>query len=68
MKKLNETENLTQLLNLSLVIRSRIIGECRITKATFLNWTNGKTPIPFWAKEKINKITKDMVDREVFKN
>jgi hypothetical protein len=49
-------EELKQLLQLSSRIRERIITECRITRATLSNCQNGKTPIPFWAGEIIDKI------------
>jgi hypothetical protein len=59
-------EELKSALDLSERIRDRIIDECQITRVTFWNWRNEKTPIPFWAKEKINLITKEMLGREVF--
>jgi hypothetical protein len=49
-------EDLKQLLELSSRIRKRIVNECQITRATLSNWLNSKTPIPFWAKEKIDMI------------
>jgi hypothetical protein len=61
-------EELRTILELSDQIRDRIIEECQITRATFYNWKNEKTPIPFWAKEKINEITKETLDKEVFIN
>jgi len=47
-------------------IRIGIITDCKITRATLWNWANGKTPIPHWAKEKINRITKYEIGKEVF--
>ena len=50
-------EDLKTALNLSEQLKERIITDCQITRVTFWNWKNGKTPIPFWAKEKINMIS-----------
>jgi hypothetical protein len=49
-------EELKEAISISSRIRSRVISECQITKQTFLNWVNEKTPVPFWAEEKIHKI------------
>jgi hypothetical protein len=59
-------EKLKLLLNLSAHIRERIIKECRITRATLANWLNKKTPIPFWAKEKIDLIIMQETDKRIF--
>ena len=59
-------EELKTLLDLSERLRERIIEECQISRVTFWNWRNGKTPVPFWAKEKINLITKEISGKEVF--
>lgn len=71
-KRLNKNkimnEELKTLLDFSERIRERIINDCQITKVTFWNWRNGNTPIPFWAKEKINMITKEIAGKEVFVN
>ena len=61
-------EELKMALNLSEHLKDRIISDCQITRVTFWNWKNGKTPIPFWAKEKINGITIEMLGKEVFIN
>ena len=69
-KRLNKNkimnEELKTLLDLSDKIRERIIDECQISRVTFWNWRNGNTPIPFWAKEKINTITKQLSGKNVF--
>ena len=62
------SEELKELLEFSEIIRERIISECRITNATFLNWKKDITPIPFWAKERINAITEQIVGKKVFAN
>ena len=59
-------EDLKQILELSSRIRERIINECQITRATLSNWLNGKTPIPFWAKEKIDVIVMEETGHKVF--
>ena len=59
------TEDLKAVLSLSERIKERIIGECKITRVTLWNWTNGKTPVPFWAQEKINSITQELLEKEV---
>jgi hypothetical protein len=59
-------EELKQLLQLSSRIRERIIAECRITRATFSNWQNGKTPIPFWAEGIIDAIVLKEAGKTVF--
>jgi hypothetical protein len=60
-------EDLKQVLNLSSHVRERIINECQITRGTLHNWLNGKTPIPFWAKEKIDLIVNEDFGRKIFK-
>ena len=59
-------EELKAALELSEQLKERIISDCKITRVTFWNWKNGNTPIPFWAKEKINRITSEILGREVF--
>ena len=59
-------EELKGVLELSDKIKTRIIDECQITRVTLWSWVNGKTPIPFWAKEKINSISKEILGKEVF--
>ena len=59
-------EDLKQVLRMSERIRIDILLDCKITRATLHNWENGKTPIPFWAKEKINRITLDVIGKETF--
>lgn len=59
-------EELKAALELSECLKERIISDCKITRVTFWNWKNGNTPIPFWAKEKINGITKEILGKEVF--
>lgn len=59
-------EDLKTVLDLSDQIKRRIIEECKITRVTLWNWANGKTPIPFWAMEKINSISKEILGKEVF--
>ena len=63
---MNKDLNFADILDISVHLRWRIINECRISNATFWNWRSGKTPVPFWAKEKINIITKDLLGQEVF--
>lgn len=62
------SEELKELLDLSEMLRVRIIKDCRITNMTFWNWRNGKTVVPFWAREKINTITNEIAGKEVFPN
>ncbi|MDR2915587.1 MAG: hypothetical protein LBV74_12270 [Tannerella sp.] len=59
-------EELKKLLDLSSRIRSRIKEECQITRITLYNWLNGKTPIPFWAKEKIDIIVMEETGNKIF--
>jgi len=59
-------DELKNLLDLSDRLRERIILECQISRVTLWNWQNGKTPILFWAKEKINLIAKEISGKEVF--
>ena len=59
-------EELKMALDLSEHLKERIISDCKITRVTFWNWKNGKTPIPFWAKDKINVITIEILGKEVF--
>ena len=59
-------QNLKQVLTISDQIRNDIRKECKISNATLWNWSNGRTPIPFWAKEIINEITKDALGKELF--
>lgn len=71
-KRLNKhkimNEELLSMLDLSEQLKERIINDCHITSVTFWNWKKGNTPIPFWAKEKINLITRDIAGKEVFIN
>ena len=59
-------ENLKRVLDLSDQLRVRITAECKISRATLLNWAHGRTPIPFWAEERINKVTKELMGEEIF--
>jgi hypothetical protein len=59
-------EELKSVLNLSDKFRDRIMRECKVSRVTVWNWANGKTPIPFLAKEKINLITKEILGKEIF--
>ena len=59
-------EELKNLMTLSERVRSRIIEECHISRVTFWNWLNGNTPIPFWAKEKIDAISLQEVGKTIF--
>jgi hypothetical protein len=59
-------EDLKQVLKLSSRIRERIINDCHITRATFSNWLNGKTPVPFWAKERIDVIVYEEIGKKIF--
>jgi hypothetical protein len=60
------SKELKRVLETSLRIRDNILKDCQITKATLSNWSTEKTPIPFWAKEKINKITQTEIGKELF--
>ena len=59
-------EELKKVMELSERVRNRIIEECRISRVTFWNWQNGKTPIPFLAKEKIDEIMLQEVGKTIF--
>jgi len=61
-------DNLNSVLSITLQMRLRqmIVRECRISRATLSNWLTGKTPIPFWAKEKIDTIIQQELGRTVF--
>ena len=48
------------------LLKERIISDCKISQVTFWNWKNGNTPVPFWAKEKINLISKEIIGKEIF--
>ena len=57
---------LKNVLEISDRIRSRILRECRITRATLCNWINARSPVPFWAREKIDAIVLQEIGRTVF--
>jgi len=61
----NELSNLLSI-SLQLKIRQMIVSECRISRSTLSNWLLGKSPIPFWAKEKIDAILQQELGRTVF--
>jgi hypothetical protein len=59
-------EELKGLFGISDRIKERVMNDCKITRVTLWNWLNGNTPIPFWAKEKIDAILIQEVGRTIF--
>jgi len=59
-------KELKEMMGVSDRIKARVINECKITRVTLWNWLTGNTPIPFWAKEKIDAILYQEVGRSYF--